>query len=96
MDYVTIFHANLARHEEEPGQDRCGARQDVGRAAAGHEPARRSDPEPASFRTLQQNYADQRKNKHQVDDDNDVLHQSKIRSNQTSPGFRPRRRHLAI
>lgn len=85
-----------ARYEEHPGQDRGCARQDVGRATAGHEPACRPDPEPASFRALQQNHADQRKNKHQVDDDNDVLHQSNIRSNQTTPGFRPRRRHLAI
>jgi hypothetical protein len=38
---------------------------------------------------LQQHYADQREYKHQVDDDDDVLHQSKIRPNRTNPGFPP-------
>jgi hypothetical protein len=31
-----------------------------------------------------------------VNDDDDVLHQSKVRSNQTAPGSPPRRRFVSI
>ena len=41
------------------GQDRGGAGEHIGGAAAGHEAAARADAEPAAFRALQQHHADQ-------------------------------------
>ncbi len=39
-------------------------------------PPRRADAEPAAFGSLQQHDADQGEHQHQVNDDNDLLHQA--------------------
>src|ERR1700681_4124861 len=75
----------LAVVAREPGQEqagdekahrehRGGARQQIGRAAARHEAGAAADAEAAAFGFLQQHRADQRRDDHEMDDDNDSLH----------------------
>jgi hypothetical protein len=66
------------RQGEAGGEKSCrkqsgGARQDVGRAAARQESARRAD-ETATLGFLQQHHADQRDNQHKMDDNDNSQH----------------------
>ena len=59
--------------EEADREERRGAGQNVGRAAAGHKAAGRAD-KTAALGFLQQNHPDQAEDKHEVDDNNDSQH----------------------
>jgi hypothetical protein len=62
-----------AREEKPRGQQRRGPCEHVRRTTAGHEPARGAD-QASTLGFLQQNHADQGKDEHQVDGDNDTQH----------------------
>ncbi len=57
-----------------PRETRRRARQQIGGAAARHEAGAAADAEAAALGFLQQHRADQRRDDHEVNDDNDSLH----------------------
>src|SRR6266478_10003872 len=63
-----------ARDKEAYRENRRGARQQIGGAAARHKAGAAADAEAAALGFLQQHRADQRRDDHEVNDDNDSLH----------------------